>query len=82
MRSHFLPGELLDALYKVQVSGRGKGERNACGARSACSSNAMDVILDTHRQVEVNDVADRGNVNASSCDICCHEDADLFLAQL
>ena len=64
-------------LYVHQVMGivfTGKADRGTAGTRACCSADAMHIILTRLGQVEVEYMADFGNMKSASGDIGCDHD--------
>ena len=49
----------------------------AAGADAGCATDAMNVIFPILRQIEINDVRDIRDVQATRCDIRCHQNRQL-----
>src|SRR5215831_10871905 len=60
-----LADQLLDRRDVSAIGGRHDGDGGAAASRAPRAADAMDVIVGVVRDVEVEDVADRGNVEAA-----------------
>jgi hypothetical protein len=63
--------------HEGKISMCGKRESDSLCAGAARPSNSMDVVFRRHWKIEVDHMADRLYVEASSSHICCNEHANL-----
>src|SRR5262249_3928792 len=64
-----LPDQLLDRRDASGVGGRDDGDGGAAASRAPAAADAMHVVVGMMRDVEVEDVADGGNVEAARGDV-------------
>src|SRR5262249_52477480 len=77
-----LADELLDRRDASAVSGRNDGDGGAAASGASGAADAMDVIVGMVRNVEIEDVADGGNVEAARGDVGGHQQRDFVPAEL
>src|SRR5262245_45840209 len=77
-----LPDQLLDGRDVSAVGGRDDGDGGAAASGAAGAADAMDVIVGVMRDVEVEDVADGGNVEAARGDVGGNQQRHFVLAEL
>ncbi len=65
-----------------QVRSRSKGNRGACGASPAGPSDAVDIILRRAREVEIDYMADAGNVKPPPGNIGRYQEPDLSFSHI
>ena len=65
-----------------QVRSRNKGNRGARGPGPAGPSNAVDVILRRAREVEIDYMADAGNIKATAGHIGRYQEPDLSFSHI
>src|SRR5215472_688331 len=77
-----LADQLLDRRDASAVGGRDDGDGGAAASGASGAADAMDVIVGMVRDVEVEDVADGGNVEAARGDVGGNQQRDFVLAEL
>ncbi len=77
-----LPDQLLDRRDVFAVGGRNDGDGGAAASGAAGAADAMHVIVGVMRDVEVEDVADGGNVEAACGHVGGNQQRDFVLAEL
>src|SRR5690606_22771979 len=74
-------GEAFDGTDQAGFARAGQGDRDAVATGTTGTADAVHVILGLARRVEVDDMADAGDVDAARGDVGCHQHADAALAQ-
>ncbi len=59
-------GDLFDVLQQLQVFGGDQGKRSAFAAGATGAADTVHVVVRLPRQIEIEDVADVGNIEAAS----------------
>src|SRR5215831_7048128 len=77
-----LPDQLLDRRDASAVGGRDDGDGGAAASGASGAADAMHVIVGVMRDVEVEDVADGGNVEAARGHVGGNQQRDFVLAEL
>src|SRR5215831_14576250 len=77
-----LADQLLDRRDVSSIGRRDDGDGGAAASRAAGAADAMYVVVGVMRNVEVEDVADGGNVEAARGDVGCNQQRDFVLAEL
>src|SRR5262249_31188844 len=77
-----LPDQLLDRRDAPAIGGRHDGDGGAAASGTPGAADAMDVIVGVVRDVEVEDVADGGNVEAARSHVGGNQQRDFVLAEL
>src|SRR5262249_17492774 len=77
-----LSDQLLDRRDASAVGGRNDGDGGAAPSGASGAAGAMHVVVGVMRGVEVEDVADRGNVEAARGDVGGNQQRDFVLAEL
>src|SRR5262252_1639356 len=77
-----LSNQLLDRRDASAVGGRNDGDGGAAPSGASGAADAMHVVVGVMRDVEVEDVADRGNVEAARGDVGGNQQRDFVLAEL
>ena len=67
------PEQFRQGLGQALVLVREEGCGNSLLAGTACAANAMHVVIDVGGQVEVDDVHDVRNIQASGSHVCGHK---------
>ena len=70
-----LPDRLLDAAEIRSSSSRHQRERRPGQFGAGGAADAVDIVVGDVRHIEVDDVAERGDIDASRCDVGGDEDA-------
>src|SRR5262249_8035251 len=71
-----LGNQLLDRGDALLVAPAPQHVNVGCPGGSAGAADAMDIVVCLKRHVEIEDVADRGNIEAARRDIARHQDCD------
>ena len=79
--SEGVAGEVFDLADEATVFRRGEGDGNAVSAGTAGTADPVDVVFSRARQVEVDHVGDRLDIDPSGRDVGGDEDADFPFAQ-
>src|SRR5690606_11743353 len=79
---HLLARKLLNLADKAKISVSRERKSCARGASASGTANAVNVILDVLRKVEVDHVADGGDVDPASGYVSRHDDAEIAFAEL
>src|SRR6516164_401368 len=77
-----LADQLLDHRDASAVGGRNDGDGGAAPSGTPGAADAMHIVVGVVRDVEVEDVADRGNVEAARGDVGGDQQRDFVLAEL
>src|SRR2546428_3667981 len=77
-----LPDQLLDCPDASGVGGRNDGDRGAAASGAPGAADAMHIVVGVMRDVEVEDVADGGNVEAACGHVGGNQQRDFVLAEL
>src|SRR5436190_323410 len=77
-----LPNQLLDRRDALALGGRNDGDCGTAASGAAGTADAMDVIVGMVRDVEIEDVTDRGNVEAARRHVGGDQQGDFVLAEL
>ena len=77
-----LADQLLDCRDASGVGGRNDGDRGAAASGAPGAADAMHVVVGVMRDVEVEDVADGGNVEAACGHVGGNQQRDFVLAEL
>jgi len=77
-----LADQLLDRGHRLRVERRDDRDRRAGTARASGASDAVDVIIGMVRDIEIVDVAYRGNIEAAGRDVGSDQHWNLTLAEL
>ena len=77
-----LPDQLFDRDHRFLIERGDDRDRGAGAAGAAGAADAMDVVVGMMRDVEIEDVADGGNVEAAGGDVGGDQQRNLTLAEL
>src|SRR5258708_35156282 len=77
-----LPDQLFDRDNGFVIERGDDGDRGAGAAGAAGAADAMDVIVGMMRYIEVEDMADGGNIEATGCDVGGDQERNLAFAEL
>ena len=77
-----LADQLFDRRERFVVERRDHGDCGAGAAGTAGTADAMYVVIGMMRHVEIEDVADGGNIKAAGGDIGSNQQRDLTFAEL
>src|SRR5215468_8238922 len=77
---NLLADQLLDRGHRLGIERGDDGDRSAGAAGAARTADAVDVIVGMMRYVEIEDVADGGNVEAAGGDVRGDQQRDVTLA--
>src|ERR1700749_763951 len=77
-----LADQLLDRSDRFLVELGDDGDRRAGAARAAGAADAMDIVVGVMRHVEIEDVADLGNIEAARGDVGGDQEGNFTLAEL
>jgi hypothetical protein len=77
-----LSNQLFDGKDRFLVGGADNRNRSPETSGAARAADAVDVVIRMVGDVEIEDMADFGNVEATGGDIGCHQQGQLALAEL
>src|SRR5262249_17539808 len=77
-----LADQLLDRRDALALGGRNDGDCGTAASGAAGAADAMDVIVGMVRDVEIEDVTDRGNVEATRRHVGGDQQGDFVFAEL
>ena len=77
-----LSDQLFDRDDRFLIERGDDGDRGAGAPGAAGAADAMDVVVGMMRDVEIEDVADRGNVETAGGDVGCDQQRNFALAEL
>src|SRR6185437_14878047 len=77
-----LTGQLFDRNHRFLVERGDDGDRRAGASGAAGAADTVDVVIGVMRDVEIEDVAGRGNIEATGGDVGGDQQRNFALAEL